>query len=87
MQQEDVIAVETEQGMPQWAIVMQEALMTHTTKQMRGLRADVEEVKTMAVESQEQIKSLQEEVEMLKTSQSENPQVLRNLKVLEADFQ
>ena len=83
----DGIVVETTEGMPPWAIVMQEALMTHTTKQMKGLRSEVEDVKSMAVESQEQIKALQEEVGKLKASQSENPKVLRNLKDLEADFQ
>ena len=76
------------EGMPGWAVAMQKVLMQHTTSQVSGLRAEVDEVKVMAKESAEQVKEFRKELDEMKTQKAgESPPSLRSLKHLEEEFQ
>ena len=66
---------------------MQNALMQHTTSQVSGLRAEVNEVKVMAKESAEQVREFRKELDEMKNQKAEEASTLRNLKHLEEEFQ
>ena len=83
------LAVAKVEGMPPWALAMQEALMSHTTRQMQGLRVEVDEAKAMAIECQSDVRALRQELQQVKDSQPSqtgSQQALRSIKVLESEF-
>ena len=53
-----IVAVD---GMPEWAIAMQKAITAHTTKQVQGVRAEMDQAKAMAMESPEQVRRLRKD--------------------------
>ena len=72
-------------GMPDWALVMQQTLMDHTTKQMAGLRVDVDEALARSIETQDQVRALKKEFDELKSARASSPSI-RSLEVLETEF-
>ena len=79
--------LEEVEGMPGWAVAMQKVLMQHTTSQVSGLRAEVNEAKAMAKESVEHVREFRKELDEMKTQRVEESPSSRSLKHLEEEFQ
>eukprot|EP00973_Karenia_brevis_P004623 632728-Karenia_brevis.AAC.1 len=89
--EEEMQLVEVE-GMPPWAVVMQNTLMRHTSMKVDNLMSEVEEAKALAMEAQEDVRALRKEMQKMKEEQAErreagNPQTMRGLKELEVEFE
>ena len=91
------VDIEKIEGMPEWAVVMQRALMSHTTQQVQGLRIDVDEAMAAALQAQaevraarnefqDEVRQIREQITEVKELRTEQPAAMRKLNVLEDEF-
>ena len=76
----DDFDTEKVEGMPEWEVAMQKALMSHTSHQVAALREEIKKAKTLAKEISEQFRKLWKEVDSMKAAQGMVPKAVQSLK-------
>ena len=83
----DDLELSPAEAMPAWAVAMQSALMAHTTAQVAGLKAEVDEAKAMAMEVQEGVRYLNKQFrEMQAQKEEQSSSSMRSVQQLEENF-